>query len=913
MLNIKKLISVYIIIFSIFTFLYSEDSKTDIGTEVDKGKDVVSNVQSALTMIGTDEERLALLFVDKDLSYFGYDIFKKGGVGFIPMETTPVGPNYILGPGDQLLLGIWGVIEEQKELEVTRDGKVLLPKAGAVYVWGKTFEEASKEIKDALADYYKDFRVDVSMGKLRMIDVFVLGDVQSPGAYTISSLSTILHSLYQAGGPTLKGSLRRIKLIRNNEEVVNFDLYDLIINGDRSKDVRLQSDDVVLVGTVGSRWSIAGYVKKPAIYEGKDESTLIDAIKLSGGLLSSAYIYQVQVERVETSEKNIVLDLNFRNLADLEKRGGDFKLKDGDFIKILPILPTLYNYVTIAGNILRPGDYSLKKDMTVKDLVMEAKGLIPESYMAKGNIFRYLSNRRRDIITFDVEKAMAGDAKENYKLQQWDVVKVYSKYDLFDKPMVRISGEVNAPGTFTFSEGMRVSDLIFLGKELKDTASLEGAELHRVNYDSRNGLEVIAIDLKSVLSDSYNPENQANVRLKKGDILFIRPDINLKFRYRVIVDGEVRYPGEYVIERGESLESVLKRAGGLTGLAYPYGTIFLRQKVQMKQNKILRDTINSELMNIVRDEMRILEKDITEKEKMDYVHTLELRKEILKSVLVNLKPDVDVDVLADRIMKKVKENIVTEKVEVTRIEDLEEEMGNLREKLYILKAKGLKSDKSSEIDEKLRVDFLNRLNTMMSLVSDFKNEFYSDKSKDSGTFEVKEEDVKGLIKNELNSFMELYMSQLDNIDKIEIESKKPDKLMTKLGIQSKLYEDIFPSLYQEGEYFEGLFGKLPISLTGRMVVDIEKDDVKLEDGDLILVTKIPDSVIVTGEVNNPVSIYYEEGKSYKYYLNKAGGLKRNADKKGIYVLKANGSAESRSTGFSKIQRGDIIVAPGRSM
>jgi protein involved in polysaccharide export with SLBB domain len=413
------------------------------------------------------------------------------------------------------------------------------------------------------------------------------------------------------------------------------------------------------------------------------------------------------------------------------------------------------------------------------------------------------------------------------------------------------------------------------------------------------------------LSDPYNPENQANIKLQKGDILFIRPDINLKFRYRVIVDGEVKYPGEYVIERGESLESVLKRAGGLTDLAYPYGTIFIRQKIQMKQNKMLRDTINYELMNIVKDEMRILEKDITEKEKTDYINTLELRKEILKSVLVNLKPVVDVDLLADKIMKRVKDNITTEKVKVTQIKDLEEEMRNLREKLYILKAEGLKSDKSSEIDEKLRIDILNRLNTMMTLVSDFKNEFYSDKNQVPGAFEIREGEVKELIKNELNSFMELYVSQFSNIDKIEIESIKPDKLMTKLGIQSELYESVFPSLYQEGEYFEGAVGKLPISLAGRMVVDIEKDDVKLEDGDVILVPKIPDSVIVTGEVNNPVSIYYEEGKSYKYYLNKAGGLKRNADKKGIYVLKANGSAESRSTGFSKIQRGDIIVAPGK--
>jgi len=845
-MSLKKIIYVVTVVFSIFTLLCSEEVKKDTGTQTESKKAKISPYEKAWTLIVSDEERLALLSVEKELTPFGYDMFKKTPEGFLPMETAPVGAGYLLGPGDQLLVSIWGAVEQQIQLEITRDGKVVLPKAGAIYVWGKTFEQASKEIKDALAKYYKDFGVDVSIGKLRNINIFVLGDVQSPGAYNISSLSTILHSLYLAKGPTKTGSLRMVKLIRGNEEFVNFDLYDLLIFGDRSKDVRLQEDDVVFVDTIGPRWSIAGYVKKPAIYEAKGESTLIEAIQLAGGLLSSAYVYQVQVERVETSEENIVLDLNFTNLDDLEKRGGDFKLKDGDFIKILPILPTLYNYVTIAGNVLRPGDYSLKPNMTIRDLIDEAKGLIPESYMEKGHIFRYLSNRSRDIITFDVEKAMVGNGKENYKLQEWDVVKVYARYDLFEKPVVRISGEVNAPGTFTLAEGMRVSDLIFLGKELKDTASFEGAELHRVNYESKNGLEVIPIDLKTILSDSYNPENKANIELKKGDILFIRPDINLKYRYRVIVDGEVKYPGEYAIERGERLESVMKRAGGLTDLAYPYGTIFIRQKVQIKQNKIFRDTINAELLSIVKDEMKILLGDMDEGERGKYLQVLEKRKEILNSMLVMLMPEVDVTLLVDKIMKRVKDSILIE-----------------------------------------------------------------GETKEEAKREIKEEELKELIKSEINNFWELYMSQLHNMDKIEIEGRKADKLMSKLSIQSRAYEEVFPSLYKEGDYFEGVFGKLPISLAGRVVVDIERDEVLLEDGDVIIVPKIPDSVIVTGEVNGPVSIYYEEGKSYKWYLEKAGGLRRMGDKKGVYVLKANGSAESRTTGFSKIQRGDIIVVPSK--
>ncbi len=389
--------------------------------------------------------------------------------------------------------------------------------------------------------------------------------------------------------------------------------------------------------------------------------------------------------------------------------------------------------------------------------------------------------------------------------------------------------------------------------------------------------------------------------------------MDLKYRFEVILSGEVKFPGEYIIQKGETLSSVLRRAGGLTELAYPYGTLFVRQRIQKKQNKIYQETINTELMKIVQDEIRIMEEDISEKEKREYMQALELRKSVLNSILLNLEPNVNIEMLTDTIMGSIREGMISSGLEIKKIDELQSEVKALREKLEIIKTKRIKKKDGDDLDEGLKIEFLDTINSILTLVSDFQNILYLDNTGRFSAFSVRESEVRELIKSKLSSFIKLYMTQLHNLEKIEVENEEFDKFLTRLGVQSKLYDDIFPSLYKEGGYFEGILGSLPITLAGRMIIDIEKDDIVLESGDVIIVPKIPDGVIITGEVNNPISVIYEYGKSYKYYLKKAGGPNRNADKKGIYVLKANGSAESRETGFSDIRRGDMIVVPAKSI
>ncbi|MFH1848162.1 MAG: SLBB domain-containing protein [Candidatus Omnitrophota bacterium] len=323
------------------------------------------------------------IFGEKDAALEG------GPSAFISPTEVPEIRDYVLGPGDDLKITIWGQVQQIFTVKVDPEGKVLLPKIGPLYLWGLKFSEAEKKIKDSLLSAYTNIQVEVSIGKLRAIKVFVLGEAEKPGAHTISALSNIFHAIYAAGGPTKMGSMRKIRLRREGKPEMPVDLYNILLKGDSSQDYKLQGDDVLFIPPIGDVIGIAGNVKRPAIYEMSDKMRLSDLINMAGGLSSVGSLQRIQLERVKDHQKKVVLDLEFKSIADLENSEDNVTMQDGDLALIFPIVPIRYNFVSITGNVLMPGDYELKGEMRLKDLMDKAGGILPGTYLNRAEIARF--------------------------------------------------------------------------------------------------------------------------------------------------------------------------------------------------------------------------------------------------------------------------------------------------------------------------------------------------------------------------------------------------------------------------------------------------------------------------------------------------------------------------------------------
>jgi polysaccharide export outer membrane protein len=378
--------------------------------------------------------------ISLDLRPFGYDFFREAAVRVITeRRDIPVPMQYLVGPGDEVRILLWGRMNEKHNLVVDRDGKITIPVVGPIPVAGMTFEEMSKKIIDQ-AGQITGTNVDVSMGSLRTIPIFVLGDVKRPGTYTISSLATITDALLLAGGPTEIGSMRRIELKRKDRLIVTFDLYDLLLMGDKSKDVVLQGGDVVFLPVSGPQAGIAGNVKRPAIYEMKDRKDLQNLMDMAGGIIPTAYTQQIQVERIIKNEKQVVVDIDDKNLTGAR----DFALQDADLVKVFSIVDIKINTVYLNGNVKRPGTYEYRPGMRIGDLIKDAGELMPETH------FNYALIKRLnppDLITtlipFNLGAILIDkDEKHNVALQPRDSVYIFSRWFFRDKTFVTVEGEI---------------------------------------------------------------------------------------------------------------------------------------------------------------------------------------------------------------------------------------------------------------------------------------------------------------------------------------------------------------------------------------------------------------------------------------------------------------------------------------
>ncbi len=527
------------------------------------------------------------------LQQFGYNFFRGDARGFAPLTDVPVGNDYVLGTGDRINLTIWGSLETSLELEVNQNGDLVVPKVGTIHVAGVSYGQLPTVLKGQIGQYLKDFHLSVTMGRLRLVKVYVVGQVRAPGDYSVPGLSTILNALTAAGGPTKNGSLRSIEVKRDGKLLETIDLYDFFLKGDKSKDVRLQSGDTIYVPSIGSVAGIAGNVRRPAIYELKQEKTLKELLILADGLIPTGYLQRVQISRVDAHDKKTVSDISLdpkSNGKTLDAITAAIPIKDLDIVKVFPIDATLRGYVRLDGYVLRPGDYALKPGMRVNDLLSQ-DNLLPEYYGEAGQILRLMPpDFHPEVLYFNVKKAVAKDHQQNIALQEFDTIKIFSRWEMEEMPQVRVSGEVQRPGVYRLFEGMRVRDLLIFAGNLKLDAFKDNAEITRTDY-SKTAVKSYPILVNLTKAMAGDPQH--NIVLKKFDELYIRkiPNWSEETDRYVTLKGEFVFPGIYPIYRGEHLSSVIKRAGGFTPLAYLRAAKFIRRSTQEQQQRRMDEAL----------------------------------------------------------------------------------------------------------------------------------------------------------------------------------------------------------------------------------------------------------------------------------------------------------------------------------
>jgi polysaccharide export outer membrane protein len=537
----------------------------------------------------------------RGLKPFGHTLFDLAPDTFTPATDIPVPSEYVVGPGDTFEVQLVGSNKGRYRLVVRRDGRINFPELGPIVVGGMRFDDARAMIERRVSEQLIGTQASVQMGELRSIQVFVVGDAKHPGAYTVSALSTITNVLFVSGGPTEVGSLRNVELKRDGRTVSRFDLYDLLLSGDTRADIRLISGDVILIPPIGKVVGVTGEVRRPALYELKSERTVADVARLAGGLTSEADARLATVDRVDAERKRIVVDVDLSAAAALE-------LQDGDIVHVPQIRSTVDDSILVQGHLHRPGEFQYRAGLRVSDVLPTLEELKPMADQHYLLIRREVPPTRRiEFHSVDLVQALEHKGSDDdLLLQPRDQIFVFdleTGRDRLMEPLLRelrlqstreeptsqvsVGGRVNAPGEYPLEPGMRVSDLIRAGGSLNEAAYGGKAELTRNTINDGEGrkTELIEIDLAKAMAG----DPAADVTLEPFDALIVKELPLWGAQEYVDVQGEVRFPGRYPIQRGETLKSVVERAGGLTELAFPQGTVFTRATLKDRERKQLDD------------------------------------------------------------------------------------------------------------------------------------------------------------------------------------------------------------------------------------------------------------------------------------------------------------------------------------
>jgi len=767
---------------------------------------------------------------------FGMDVFRNtlDQPDVIPMDL-PVGPDYVVGTGDSLAIDLWGSVSQRLVRLVDREGRIALPETGPLLVTGKNLGEVQLEVQRALRTEFRNVSADVSVSRLRTVRVYVVGEVAQPGAYDISSLSTPLNALFAAGGVTAGGSLRSLKHFRGKELVEQVDAYDLLLHGLRSDLKRLENGDTLLVPPIGPQATVEGMVRRPAVYELLDETALAQVLELAGGILPTAALRHIEVQRVEAHEKRTMLTLDLNSTTDeaLNQQLQAFKIRDGDQVHIFPIAAYNEDAIYLEGHVIRPGRYSYKQGMKLTDLISSYADLLPEPAPHYAEIIRLNApDFHPTIESFDISATMANPASAP-ALKPLDTVRIFSRYDFEVPPEVTVGGEVHRPGSYRTSGEAHLRDAIYLAGGITQDAALDSAQLFRTQADGT--MKILSVDLREALAG--DPVD--NIILQPRDRLLIHRNLARVDAPTVDIKGEVAKPGRYPLTANMHVEDLVRAAGGLKRSAFADSADLTRFAAGNGSSERLEVKLASALSGDVNENVPLRNGDVLAIRQIpqwnDLGSSVSVQGEVQHPATYGIQPG-------------------------ERLSSLLMRCNGFTNQAYPYGAVLLRQE-VRDIEMKSHLELVNRLKSEQG-----------------------------------------YLKTLPETDADQKEAKLTAIAQTDTALQQ--LEAIAP--------------------VGRVVIHIPSDpkrlaktpaDIPLRDGDILIIPKKTNYVVVSGQVFNPTAVSYIPGRSAKWYLGQSGGLTQIADRNGVFVVRADGSVLSAKN-TSGLWSGDplnAVLKPGDSI
>ena len=533
----------------------------------------------------TEFQNFVAATLGQRLPLYGTDLFRNASTSFSPNERAPVTPEYVLGPGDEVQVRIWGQINYTGNLTVNRSGVLYIPQIGSIPVAGMTFAALDSRVRSAVGKIYRNFDLSVDLGRLRAIQVYLAGQARQPGAYTLSSLSTLVDALFAAGGPNPQGSLRHIQLRREGKTIADFDLYDLLLRGDKSHDVRLLSEDVLYIPSVGAQAAIAGSVRSPAIFELKTGESFADLVQLAGGVNAVAAKARLSVDRVDGNRQRGTVEISY------DPAGLAAAAKDGDIVIVSSILPAYNKTVTVRGNVANPGRFAWHENMKVSDLIQDRDALLSRDYWWKR------SHLGLPALEFEPEIAPPSDLRRDLSPATTDETTTAQRNGSLAASATALDSRNNQASSDPQLQRLRREQQTLGRNEVNLTQpsiNWNYAVIERVDPDSLKPV-LISFNLGKLVLDHDITEN---LDIKPGDVLTIFSDRDIQVPIKqqvkyVKLDGEFVHAGYYSVLPGETLAELVRRAGGLTPNAYLYGSQFTRLTTQRQQQERMDEYIQT--------------------------------------------------------------------------------------------------------------------------------------------------------------------------------------------------------------------------------------------------------------------------------------------------------------------------------
>ncbi len=831
-------------------------------------------------------------YSSENVSYFGYEIFKRDPALFQAASVGAIDPDYLIGPGDEIIVMLWGETQFRQVLEVNREGFIFIPEVGQAFVNGLNMNLLESKLFRILSQSYASLNpsggkpttfLDISLGNLRPLRIQVLGEVSQPGAYTVSPSSTLFSSLYYFNGPTTLGSLREIQLIRGGENISNIDFYDYLLTGKSPNDLKLQLDDVIFVPRRMKTVTIKGEINRPGIYELKPGETLKDILSMAGDLKITAYLDRIQIDRIVPFEKREELGMDRMytdfNLRDLKKTDNNFPLQDGDVIQIFSVLNLRQNVVDISGAVTRPGSYDIGESLTLSQLIIKSDSLLGDAYMDRIDIVRIKPDFTEELIRLDLDKVMDNDPKHDIELMGLDRVKVYGRAEMVSQKYVSISGHVKRPGRYSLQQNMTLYDLIFkaggyIDPEFKKDAYLDRAELVRIDRNSGEK-KIIPFNLLSVL----NKTSIAFDILEPNDAVRIYSNYEIKGGGNFIyIEGNVKRPGQYdLYEKNMTLYDLIFKAGGLNDSLYRANTILQRADlIRFSDDRLYQQIIPFNLKNVILDKnnkenyklypddrVRIYSKEIFNKD-----HFVTINGMINTPGRFKYKKGMTIK---DLILEcgGVSRNIYRYKIEIARIDTNNSDV----EDKDFAKSIQIELDNNFDVLNSTRQVDLFQNKMSQSKENEFELAPYDYISvRPDPSFEIQKIiTVEGAVR-----YPGLYV-------KIKQDERISDIILRAGGLKD--------NAFLEGSIFERDNKRVNVSLAKIMRRSNHSSNAIVQSGDRIQIVENPNTIIIEGEISSPGTYYCSAQKKLKKVIREAGGLTPNADEKNIVIVYPNGSSK----------------------